>query len=285
MKRTFAKVVCALLAAAAASAYGGVAYTTPTRISFCLDTRAAYPVVSRVAPVALPYADGATITATAPDGISTTLPAAVDGTNYWTATAGGVWALENSNEGTAMFAVRYVPAEQGAGTEASPYKLVDNDELSGVSVSDGFIVALEGPLASIGDMARPSGFVIMALGGDKYRFDETSGGAVFVAQRRTYPMDTVQEGPDRRILSWDQSLPVAYSGDDWAFSPSAESTLTFTSPTGAVTAVAQTGTGAYEPDFPIRGNGEWTIVLSGGGVTTLTAHINLTGQGFILIVR
>lgn len=275
----------ALLAAAAASAYGGVAYTTPTRTAFAFDARGAYEVMSRTEPVALPFGAGATVTATSPNGTSTTLPAAVDGTNYWTATVGGVWVLENSNEGSSMFAVRYAAAEQGSGTEASPYRLVDNDELSEISVTDGFTVALEGPIVSIGDMARPSGFAIVVLGDGKYRFDETSGGAVFVAGRWAYPMDTVQEGPDRQIPSGRDFLPVSYSGDDWAFSPSAESTLTFTSPADAVTAVAQTGTGAYVPDFPIRGQGEWTIVLSGDGVTTLTAHINLTGQGFFLIVR
>ena len=275
----------ALLAAAAASTYGGVAYTTPSRTAFAFDARGAYEVMSRTEPVALPFGAGATVTATSPNGTSTTLPAAVDGTNYWTATVGGVWVLENSNEGSSMFAVRYAAAEQGSGTEASPYRLVDNDELSEISVTDGFTVALEGPIVSIGDMARPSGFAIVVLGDGKYRFDETSGGAVFVAGRWAYPMDTVQEGPDRQIPSGRDFLPVSYSGDDWAFSPSAESTLTFTSPADAVTAVAQTGTGAYVPDFPIRGQGEWTIVLSGDGVTTLTAHINLTGQGFFLIVR
>jgi len=45
----------ALLAAAAASTYGGVAYTTPTRTAFAFDARGAYEVMSRTEPVALPF--------------------------------------------------------------------------------------------------------------------------------------------------------------------------------------------------------------------------------------
>ncbi len=119
----------------------GVATTAQLAV-FDLDTRAAYPVVSRTEPVALPYGAGATVTATAPDGAVTTLAAAVNGTNFWTATAGGVWTLENSNEGTATFAVRYNDSEQGAGTAESPWVFVDNDELAGLSVAEGFTLSL-----------------------------------------------------------------------------------------------------------------------------------------------
>ncbi len=258
----------------------GVAEATPRL--FDLDTRAAFSVVSRSEPVALPYGAGATVTMTAPNGSTMTLPAAVNGTNYWTATAGGIWTLENSNEGTACFAVRYAGAEQGTGTEASPWVLVDNDELAGLSGTDGFIFVLEGPLADLGEMSLPAGYAVSAEGG-AYRLAASADGAAFLAADAQLMLDTMQPGPDRRVTSSKRLLPFAYTGDDWAFAPEAASTLTFLSPDGETTTVGCTGTGAEV--HPLRRSGVWTVTLSGTGVTTLTSLIDFTGDGTVLFMR
>lgn len=258
----------------------GVAEATPRL--FDLDTRAAYPVVSRTEPVALPHGAGATVTATAPGGAVTTLPAAVNGTNYWTATAGGIWTLVNSSEGTAFFAVRYTGAEQGAGTEASPWTLVDNDELSELSATDGFVFVLEGPLADLGEMSLPAGYAVAADGG-AYRLAASADGAAFLAANAELMLDTMQPGPDRRVTSSKRLLPFAYTGDDWAFASEAASTLTFLSPDGKTTTVGCTGTGAKI--HPLRRSGVWTVTLSGDAVTPLTALIDFTGDGTKLFVR
>ena len=280
MKRLdFAIGLAASLACAGAMA-DGVAEATPRL--FDLDTRAAFPVVSRSVSVALPYGAGATVTATAPGGAVTTLPAAVNGTNYWTATAGGIWTLENSSEGTVFFAVRYAGAEQGAGTAESPWTLVDNDELAGLSGTDGFVFVLEGPLADLGEMSPPAGYAVAADGG-AYRLAASADGAAFLAANAELMLDTMQPGPDRRVTSSKRLLPFAYTGDDWAFDTGAASTLTFLSPDGETTTVGCTGTGAVA--HSLRRSGVWTVTLSGDAVTPLTALIDFTGDGTKLYVR
>ena len=270
-----------LFLAAQAAVADGVAEATP--FIFDLDTRTAYSVVSRTEPVGLPYGAGATVTATAPDGTTTTLPAAVNGTNYWTATSGGIWTLENSNEGMAQFAVRYTSVEQGAGTEASPWKLVDNTELGELSVSQGFVFALEGPLADLGKMSLPAGLMLSPRGDGLYGLATATDGAKSEALAATGLIDTEEPGPDRRLRKADKAPPFAYSGDDWGFDPSAASLLTFISPRGRETAVNCTGTGSHP--FYLRDSGIWTVTLTGANVTSLTAHIYRVPQSTTLLMQ
>ena len=282
MKRLdFAIGLAASLACAGALA-DGVATTAQLAV-FDLDTRVGFPIVSRSEPVALPYGAEATVMVTAPGGVVTTLPAAVDGTNYWTAAAGGVWTLENSKEGTATFAVRYNAGEQGAGTEASPWKIVDNDELAGLSISDGFTFVLEGPVASFSEMERPAGYAVTSGSNGSYSFVAATDGAAFVAQTMAFPFDSKQPGPDRTVMGKDKVLPFAYSGDDWGGDSTVPSTLTFVSPSGASHNEECLGTGVVE--YQLKEPGTWTVTLTGDGVTTLTSIINYEGGGFILVVR
>ena len=238
--------------------------------------------LSRSESVALPYGVGATVTATALGGAVMTLPTAVNGTNYWTAAAGGVWMLENSNEGTATFAVRYNASEQGAGTAESPWVLVDNDELAGLSVSDGFVFVLEGPVADLGEMSLPSGYAVAAAGG-AYRLAASSDGAAFVASETAFRFDSVQLGPDRTVKGKGNILPLAFSGDNWIGDSAAASTLSFLSPSSANHNEECLGTGVVE--YQLKEPGTWTVTLTGDGVTTLTSIINYEGVGFILVVR
>lgn len=260
----------------------GVATTAQLAV-FDLDTRGAYPVVSRSEPLALPYGDGATVTATAPGGAVTTLSTAVDGTNYWTATAGGIWTLENSNEGTATIAVRYTGAEQGAGTAESPWRIVDNDELAGLSGAEGFVFVLEGPLADLGEMSPPAGYAVAVGGGGSYSLAASADGAAFIASEVAFRFDSKQPGPDRTIRGKGNRLPFAFSGDDWGGDSTAASTLSFVPPSGVDHNESCLGTGVVE--YQLNEPGTWTVTLTGDGVTTLTSIINYEGGGFILVVR
>ena len=282
MKR-FELAIWFAAAMACSTAVADAVATTAQLAVFDLDTRAAYPVVSRTEPIALPYGAGATVTATAPGGTVTTLAAAVSGTNYWTATAGGIWTLENSKEGTATFAVRYNAIEQGAGTASSPWVLVDNDEPAGLSVTDGFIFVLEGPVAALSEMGRPAGYAVVPGSDVSYGLVTATDGAVFIAKEMAFRVDSRLPGPDRTVKGKDNILPFAYSGDDWGGDSTVPSTLTFVSPSGASHNEECLGTGVVE--YQLKEPGTWTVMLTGDGVATFTSVINYEGDGFILVVR
>ncbi len=278
--------IYALLAAglgAVVPALATVVMTTETTpIRFDLDTRShAYPVTSRTEAVGLPYGEDATVTVTAPGGAVTTLDPAVNGTNWWTATAGGVWTLTNSREGTACFAVRYEGAEQGSGTVASPWKFVDNDELSELSVADGFTFATEGPLASIANMERPGGYAFLVLGDGLYQTIVSSGGVAYMTANSAFLLDTEREGPDRRGRKANPWPDIAYTGDGWVRAAAA-STLTLTPPGEAASATEHIGSGTV-PFAPHR-TGFWTVALA-YGTTTLSGQIEVVPDATMMIVR
>lgn len=264
------------------------AYATDIAVSaavdFDFDASGVY-AASSGATVVLPFGDGATVTATALGGAVTTLDAAVNGTNFWTA-SGGVWALANSKEGEATFCVRYVGAEQGAGTEASPWKFVDSTELSElVDAGDavaGFVFSVEGPYAVASQMSCPADYIVYPLEDGVYQLVDAPAGTHAVSLAAEFWLDTKEPGPDRRAKR-DVPLAFAYSGDDWTRTNLvAASTLSFVSPQGSVEALNGTGTGVEVR--PLRKAGVWTVTLSGDSVTTLTAEISVAG-GFFLVVR
>ena len=258
-----------------------VVMTTPATL-FDLDTTSARLVASRSEPVALPYGEGATVTATDASGVVTTLDPAVNGTNWWTATSGGIWTLSNSNEGQTTFAVRYTAAEQGAGTAASPWKFVDNDELGGLAVTDGFTFVAEGPMASVGSMARPTGFAFRELGDGVFQTITATGGATYITANSSFVLDTDETGPNRVGRKGDTWPEIAYTGDGWLFAPSVTSTLTVAPPSGAAAAEAHTGTGtvAFAPRMP----GVWTVSLEYDS-TSLLASITVNADATVLSVK
>ena len=281
MKKTYSLLAAGFCTAV--PAFAAVVMTTETTPTlFDLDTLPAHAVTSRTAAVALPYGEGATVTATAPGGTATTLDPAVNGTNWWTATVGGVWTLSNSKEGTACFAVRYEGTEQGLGTIASPWKFIDNDELSELSVTDGFTFATEGPLASIADMERPVGYAFLMLGDGLYQAILSSGGAAYITSNRAFLLDTEREGPDRRGRKSHPWPDIAYTGDGWARDATAASTLTIAPPAGTASVTAKAGTGAvpFSPNMA----GEWMVTLE-YGTTVLVSRIMVTAEGTFIIVR
>ena len=285
MKRTFAIVVCAACAFSLRADEAVLEYELPAaeEAAFDLDTLAPHKAVGAVS---LPYAAGATLTATAPDGTPSTLvsAASADGAYSWTGAAGGVWTLANSQEGETTFTVRYPAATRGAGTAADPAKIMDEDELVDIGAGAGYVFTPCGGDWFFDTLTLPAGCALAALDGGLYRLDVAEGGCVFATVGADFPLETAQPGPDRMMKSGLKFLPFAYTGDDWAFAPSAASTLAFTSPSGVTTNVPCTGTGVMTPAFKLT-SGVWTVALSGDGVTPLTAHITIPDGGFFLIVR
>ena len=277
------KTTCSLLAwlGAAAPVFASVVMTTPATL-FDLDTTSARLVTSRAAPVALPYGEGATVTATDASGAVTTLAPAVNGTNWWTVTSGGIFTLSNSIEGQTTFAVRYTPAEQGAGTAASPWKFVDNDELGELAVTDGFTFVAEGPMASVGSMARPTGFAFRELGGGVFQTVTATGGATYLSAASGFLLDTDEAGPDRTGRKAEPWPDIAYTGDGWAFGASAQSTLTLTPPGGQADAEAHVGSGTVP--FVPRKTGLWAVTLAYGSAT-LSGSIEVLPDATMMIVR
>ena len=278
------KTTCSLMAwlGVVGPTIASVVMTTETPVLFDLDTTSARLVASRSEPVALPYGEGATLTATDSSGTVTTLAPAVNGTNWWTATSGGIWTLSNSNEGQTTFAVRYTAAEQGAGTAASPWKFVDNDELGELAVTDGFTFVAEGPMASVGSMARPTGFAFRELGSGVFQTVTATGGAAYITADSSFVLDTDEAGPDRKGRKRDPWPEIAYTGDGWLFAPSATSTLTVAPPSGTAASEEHTGTGTVA--FAPRMTGMWTVSLE-YNATSLTASINVIADATVLFVK
>lgn len=260
--------------------------TLATEAAFDYDARPPYAFTG--SPVALGYASGATLTQTAPDGTETVIvpAAASSGTYSWAAgNSGGIWTVLNSLEGAATFTVRHPASTRGAGTAEDPAKIMDGEELVDIGAGAGYVFRLCGGPWLLDDLRLPSGLAIMELEGGTYQLDVSSDGCVSVAADKVFAADTVGTGPDRTV-SRHEVLPFAYSGDDWAGSPTATSTLTFTPPAGitAPAAVECVGQGVYTVDFKFR-RGVWTVTLAGPDATMLTALINAHGDGLIIIVR
>ena len=285
MRKLFALTVCAVCASALLADVAVLEYEVPAaeEAAFDLDTLAPHKAAGAVS---LPYAEGATLTATAPDGTPSTLvsSASADGAYSWTGATGGVWTLANSQEGETTFTVRYPAATRGAGTADDPAKIMDEDELVDIGAGAGYVFTPCGGDWFFDALTLPAGCSLAALGGGLYRLDAADDDCVFEALDAEFPLETAQTGPDRVMKGALKFLPFAYTGDDWAFAPSAASTLAFTSPSGVTTNVPCTGTGVMTPAFKLT-SGVWTVALSGDGVTPLTAHITIPDGGFFLIVR
>lgn len=97
----------------------------------------------------------------------------------------------------------------------------------------------------------------------------------------SYPVDSMQEGPNRKIKKR-EGLPVAYSGDLWHGSGTASSTLTVTQPDGASEDIPLVGTGIYSVPFDMAGLWKLSLVMAD---TTLESEVDVKGAGFQLIVR
>ena len=247
---------------------------SPHNIKTAGDQSALRPVTRRA---------GETVTLVSPSGARTTLVSAESAATSaaLTLNAGGVWTVENSVQGTATFTVRHsLCGTQGVGTDASPAKLVDGDELIDLGAGDGYVFRLEPVDGLLGELKIPSGFRLDMADGGKWRILTSTDGCLYVGTDTVYPADSKATGPDRATTK-KTALPVAYSGDDWVREMSKTATLTITSPDGTETIVERTGTGA-EP-FKFGKLGEWTVQLAMADGTTRTAIVTINPDaGFVL---
>ncbi len=253
--------------------------------SFDLDTLLPHTHASGVAE-SIPYAAGVTVTETDPDGTQTvrvSSPAAA-GTLSWNPAQGGIWTLANSLEGSTTFTVRHPASTRGAGTAADPAKIMDAAELVDLGVGSGYVFRLCGADWLADALQVPSGCSLSDLGDGVWRLDTSTDGCVCTAVDADFLLDTELPGPDRRAHVRN-TMPFAYSGDDWGGSASAESTLTFTPPDGveAPDPVVCLGWGTCVPSFRFK-PGIWTVSLTGDSVTPQSAQIEFLSDGFFIIV-
>lgn len=228
---------------------------------------------------------GETVTLVSPSGVRSTLVSAdSDETSVGLEfDAGGVWQVENSEQGSAAFTVRHsLCGTQGAGTEASPAKLVDGDELVDLSAGDGFVFSLEPVEGLLNALSIPSGFRLVKVDDTTWRIVSSADGCLYAAAEIVYPVDSVEAGPNRSSKK-KEVLSVSYSGDDWVRDMSKASTLTFVAPDGVESTVSLNGTGAAQ--FKFHTSGVWTVRLTMADGSMKTAILNIISDGFTVTLR
>ena len=231
---------------------------------------------------------GDTVTATAKDGTVATLVTAAqsDDSLSWMPPKGGVWALENDVQGSAVFVVRHsLCGTSGGGTENSPARFADGDELAELyaagTAGNGFVFILDGLDTLSAELAIPTGFSLEQRENGTWRIMTSVDGLIFSGSAySSYAIDSRTIGPNRR-LNVKECMQVAYTGDNWFRDPLAVSTLTIVSPSGTQTDHSLSGT-ATLPFHPME-KGKWIISLV-SGEDCLTAEINVIG-GFVMSFR
>lgn len=100
-----------------------------------------------------------------------------------------------------------------------------------------------------------------------------------------YGIDTLKAGPDRKTTKR-ETLPIAYSGDDWAGDVAKASTITFTPPADSsleATTFNRTGQGAVT--FVFGKAGVWTVSLTYADGTVRTSLIDVQINGLTVVIR
>jgi len=282
------KMRYAILAVACAASGAVWADETPEAVSgtcsYALDTMGDTVAIKEAGdmPVSLWRSTGDTVTAVDSSESQSTVAS-----TSWTPSSGGLWTLRRrtqlplAEEVTAT--VRHsLTGTQGAGTAASPAKIVDAEELVDEGAGAGYVFSPEGTAGLLAAIDLPDGCGVESAGDGLWRLFTSYDGCLYRWGEAAYSLDALAIGPDRKLGIRD-IMPVAYSGDNWIGDVAAASTVTFIAPDGTTTLVAKTGTGA-DAEFRLDKPGRWTIRLSVGGVTKGEASIVVTG-GFTLIVR
>lgn len=273
-------------------AVGGAAWgaVTSNTITYPLDTKGPERAVKTAAELStLPLAmrrAGETVTLTDPEGTVTTL---VDSSSAVSSvalpiSAGGVWTVANSKQGTVKFTVRRsIDGTLGDGTAASPAKLVDGDELVDYSAGNGYVFTCDGTDSLFFELRLPSGASLEAAGDDAWRIVSSEGGVQYTWAEFAYLLDSAQDGPDRKVNP--AALPVAYSGDNWVGASDKVSTVTFTPPEGSglsSTVLNLRGTGVQT--FRFGTAGVWTVRLVMANGKALEAMVTVRA-GFVISFR
>jgi hypothetical protein len=257
--------------------------------AFSVDTCAKTVLVKSLDAVALPYRIAQRVTAAGEDAAgASTLVESAEGTGeyLWTPTAGGVWMLENSVEGSATFLVRHslFPESQGAGTESDPAKIVDDDEIPEMiaagQVSSGYVFSLCGA-ASPETLDLPSGWALQGVADGIYMLVAASGEKLYESAGVPFMVDSRRPGPDRR---WRTGVDAAisYSGDNWIGDAAKRSVLTIVAPSGATEETILPGTGLY--GFRPLESGVYRLMLSTDS-TNMASRVSTATGGFTVRCR
>lgn len=254
-----------------------VAYSIDTRPSpRAVKTAAEQEEIAALWPVARQAGDAVSVTA--PDGTVSAL-----GGTALSLGAGGVWTLESSRYGKAVFTVRRsLDGTLGAGTAASPARLVDGDELADYGAGSGYVFLLDSAEGIFASLRIPSGFRLESAGGGLWRIVASEDGRSHSAAAVSYAADSTAPGPDRTTTRR-EAPPVAYTGDGWVCDARRAASLAFVAPDGTRTDMDLSGTGAVP--FRFRLPGDWTVRLEMADGTILSSVVSITAEGFVIVIQ
>lgn len=227
---------------------------------------------------------GGRVTYVKPDGTTATLiETASSATSVaLPLVAGGLWTFSNSLDGTATFTVRHsLYGTLGDGTENSPAKIVDGDELIDYVAEDGYVFTLNGTCDLLGSLVLPANICLNNAGDGKLRLSASANGCLYRWTGLEAPIDSEAEGSDR-VTTLKNPMAIAYSGDNWVGAAGAASSLTFISPNGVSTTLNRKGTGAER--FKFSSSGLWTVRLVLADGTTRESEITVLKSGFTLLL-
>jgi hypothetical protein len=234
------------------------------------------------------YRAGDSLTVTAPDGTSSTTTKIADSMESLPINAGGLWTFSNDRQkGTVSFTVRHsIYGTLGDGSEISPAKLMDSEELADLVVGgiagDGYFFSLDSD-SLIASLQLPGGYCLTELPNGLFRMNESEDGCRYVCADVGYPIDAKQSGSGRRIYQQDV-LPVAYSGDSWRRDPVKTSTLTIVDPDGVENDPYElAGTGVKS--IPFNKLGVWRLRLDMENGKFCEASVNICKKFFSVIIR
>ena len=234
------------------------------------------------------YRAGDSLTVTAPDGTTSTTAKIADSMESLPINAGGLWTFSNPRQkGTVSFTVRHsIYGTLGDGTEVSPAKLMDSEELSdlienGVA-GDGYFFKLDSD-SLIAALQLPSGYCLTESANGLFRMNESEDGCRYVCAGVGYPIDAKRSCSGRRIYQQDV-LPVAYSGDSWRRDPVKTSILTIVDPDGVENDPYElAGTGVKSISF--NKLGVWRLRLDMENGKFCEASVNICKKFFSVIIR
>ena len=231
---------------------------------------------------------GDSLTVTAPDGTTSTTAKTADSMESLPINAGGLWTFSNPRQkGTVSFTVRHsIYGTLGDGTEVSPAKLMDSEELSdlienGVA-GDGYFFRLDSD-SLIAALQLPSGYCLTESANGSFRMNKSEDGCRYVCADVGYPIDAKRSCSGRRIYQQDV-LPVAYSGDSWRRDPVKTSILTIVDPDGVENDPYElAGTGVKSISF--NKLGVWRLRLDMENGKFCEASVNICKKFFSVIIR
>jgi hypothetical protein len=167
----------------------------------------------------------------------------------WKPKSGGVWLLENAKEGTATVKVRYSLFAEQTGTIESPAKFVDAEEfkerIEGLAAHEtlaGYVFFVTEP-SLLDCLPLYPGMKIENIDGFTftYKFTVALDDVIYQSGGMSFVVDSKRDGPNRRLRKG-QTMPIAYSGDNWLFKGNSISRMIVTDPSGTDTEYDGIGT-------------------------------------------